>query len=217
MLGFRVEELFVKALRSALELARISWSNSAYCVQENVSGHAHYVMQDPPTSGLVVQNENLCTAGYISDKAWGRRRCLMCGLTIRRSLYTTLLGRNKLRKSVGRKERKEKERTKETKKVEHDFVLNVSLSFVSFWDVSIMCSSTSSFVSFWDVSIMCSSTSSFVLFFGFFLLMTVYLTFVTILFYLRNYVFVCTRLCVSLILRLRRYALDQSCNVTLTF
>lgn len=52
----------------------------------------------------------------------------MCGLTIRPSLYTTLLGRNQLRKSGGVGSG---ERTKETKKVEHDFVLNVSLSFVS--------------------------------------------------------------------------------------
>jgi hypothetical protein len=51
----------------------------------------------------------------------------------------------------------------------------------------------------------------------FFLLMTVYLAFVTILFHLRNSVFVCTRLCLSLIIRLRRYALDQSCNVAITF
>jgi len=55
----------------------------------------------------------------------------MCGLTIRHSIYTTLLGRNKLRKSGGEKRKKEKGTDKETKKVEHDFVLNVSLSLVS--------------------------------------------------------------------------------------
>jgi len=55
------------------------------------------------------------------------------------------------------------------------------------------------------------------LLFVFFLLMTVYLTFVIILFYLRNSVFVCARLFLSLILRLHRYALDQSCNVIITF
>jgi len=51
------------------------------------------------------------------------------GLAIRRSLNTTLLGRNKLRKS--REKRNKKYEQKKLKKVEHDFVLNVSLSFLS--------------------------------------------------------------------------------------
>lgn len=77
-----------------------------------------------------------------------------------------------------------KNEQKKLKKVEHDFVLNVSLSFVSSCDVRNTCVCTSSFV--------------------FFLLMTVYLTFVAIFFYLGNSVFVYTRFCVSLTLRSRR-------------
>jgi hypothetical protein len=46
----------------------------------------------------------------------------MCGLTVRPSLYATLLGRNKLRKR-GKKDQSKNKRTGKT--AEDDFVLNV--------------------------------------------------------------------------------------------